>query len=130
MLRRLLQGTDAAAHGEGDHSIQEERARSRSVLVSVRSACYLAHTPPLLPSHAPVLPLQRLSQTDGGRSLRSLINTPLMFIKQLPADYSRWVWEECSGLTQDCEITYDEANSKRLYWLDVFRILTLPPFKL
>lgn len=128
MLRRLLQGTDAAAHGEGDHSIQEERARSRSVLVSVLSRSHTSS--PLLPSHAPVLPLQRLSQTDGGRSLRSLINTPLMFIKQLPADYSRWVWEECSGLTQDCEITYDEANSKRLYWLDVFRILTLPPFKL
>lgn len=29
MLRRLLQGTDAAAHGGGGHTIQEERACSR-----------------------------------------------------------------------------------------------------
>lgn len=45
-----------------------------------------------------------------------------MFIKQPPTDYPRWVWEECSGGTQEV----DEASSKRLYWLDVFRILTSP----
>lgn len=62
MLRRLLQGTNAAAHGGGDHSIQEERGCSRSTRPLQNRARIRALTH-LLPSHAPALRLQRLSQT-------------------------------------------------------------------
>lgn len=133
-LRRLLQGTDAAAHGGGGHSIQgrgrvcSRLTRSTRLLQNRAGVRALTHL--LLRSHAPVLPSSLCSD-----SLRLLLSSrrpepelayqhPLMFIKQPPADYSWGVWEERSGVTQEFEMAYEEANSKRFYWSDVFGILT------
>lgn len=94
-------------------TIQEEAVCSRLTgsVRPLRDCARVRALRRLLPSHAPVLPLQPLSQDCGGRSPSSLANTPSCLLSSRPlVTHGGWVWEECSGVTQEFEITWDEAE--------------------
>lgn len=83
-----------------------------------------AHTPPPLTCSRPpsAATLSDCCRADGGRGQSSLFNTPSCLLSSCPLIIHGGCGRSVQGVTQELEITYDEANSKRLYWLDVFRI--------
>lgn len=79
MLRRLLQGTNAAAHGGGDHTLQEEPPACSRPAGSASSTTVLVpgvSSPRMLPSSLCSSALPDCCRAYGGRRRSALIYAP------------------------------------------------------